>query len=47
MKISNIFLAWWPWVKSDYGELRVGQQRSATIHARIWIEQEMKKKMGY
>jgi peptide/nickel transport system substrate-binding protein len=41
------FTAWWPWVKNYYGERRVGGQRSGPIHARIWIDQEMKKKMGY
>jgi peptide/nickel transport system substrate-binding protein len=42
-----VYTAWWPWVRNYYGELRVGQQRSGPIHARIWIDQEMKKKMGY
>ena len=41
------YCAWWPWVKNYYGEQRVGAQRSAPIMARIWIDQEMKKKMGY
>ena len=41
------YVAWWPWVKDYYGEKRVGCQRSGPIHARIWIDQEMKKKMGY
>ncbi len=41
------YAAWWPWVKNYYGEQRVGGQRSAPIMARIWIDQEMKKKMGY
>ena len=42
-----VYTGWWPWVKNYYGELRVGQQRSGPIHARIWIDQELKKKMGY
>jgi peptide/nickel transport system substrate-binding protein len=42
-----VYTAWWPWVKNYYGEQRVGCQRSAPILARIWIDQEMKKKMGY
>jgi len=41
------YAAWWPWVKNYYGEKRVGGQRSGPIHARIWIDQELKKKMGY
>ena len=39
--------AWWPWVKNYYGEIRVGAWRSGPIFARIWIDQELKKKMGY
>jgi peptide/nickel transport system substrate-binding protein len=42
-----VYVAWWPWVKNYYGERRAGQQFSGPIHARIWIDQEMKKKMGY
>jgi peptide/nickel transport system substrate-binding protein len=41
------YAAWWPWVKNYYGEKRVGGHRSGPIHARIWIDQELKKKMGY
>jgi len=44
---SYVYTAWWPWVKNYYGEQRVGAQRSAPIMARIWIDQELKKKMGY
>jgi peptide/nickel transport system substrate-binding protein len=44
---SYYYSAWWPWVKNYYGEVRVGAHRSAPILARIWIDQEMKKKMGY
>ena len=44
---SYIYTAWWPWVKNYYGEIRVGAHGSAPILARIWIDQEMKKKMGY
>ena len=41
------YVAWWPWVKNYYGELRVGAWRAAPIFARIWVDQELKKKMGY
>ena len=41
------YTAWWPWVKNYHGEIRVGAWRSAPILARTWIDQEMKKKMGY
>jgi len=34
-------------VKNYGGELRAGSERPGPIHARIWIDQEMKKKMGF
>ncbi len=53
-KAPSIFLptpyaytAWWPWVKNYGGELRAGSERPGPIHARIWVDQEMKKKMGF
>jgi peptide/nickel transport system substrate-binding protein len=42
-----IFTAWWPWVKNYGGELRAGSVRPGPIYARIWIDQELKKKLGY
>ncbi len=42
-----IYTAWWPWVKNYGGELRVGAVRPGPIYARIWIDQDLKKKMGY
>lgn len=41
------YTAWWPWVKNYYGEQRVGAHRAAPFLARIWIDQELKEKMGY
>jgi peptide/nickel transport system substrate-binding protein len=42
-----IFTAWWPWVKNYAGELRAGAVRPGPIYARIWVDQDLKKKMGY
>ena len=42
-----VYTAWWPWVKNYGGELRAGCERPGPIHARMWIDQDMKKKMGY
>ena len=42
-----VYSAWWPWVKNYYGEIRAGAWRPAPILARVWIDQELKKKMGY
>jgi peptide/nickel transport system substrate-binding protein len=44
---SYVYTAWWPWVKNYHGELRVGIHRAGPIYARIWIDHELKKKMGY
>ena len=42
-----VYTAWWPWVKNYNGELRAGAVRPGPIYARIWVDQELKKKMGY
>jgi peptide/nickel transport system substrate-binding protein len=47
LPIPYIYTAWWPWVKNYGGELRAGAVRPGPIYARIWVDQEMKKKMGY
>ena len=47
MPIPYIYTAWWPWVKNYGGELRAGAVRPGPIYARIWVDQEMKKKMGH
>jgi peptide/nickel transport system substrate-binding protein len=41
------YTGWWPWVKNYGGELRAGAERPGPIHARMWVDQEMKKKMGF
>jgi len=47
LPVPYVYAAWWPWVKNYYGEIRVGAWRTAPILARIWIDQDMKKKMGF
>ena len=44
---AYIYSAWWPWVKNYNGELRAGAVRPGPIYARMWVDQEMKKKMGF
>jgi len=41
------YAAWWPWVQNYGGELRAGAARPGPIHARVWIDQEIKKKLGF
>ncbi|MFT4103280.1 MAG: ABC transporter substrate-binding protein, partial [Burkholderiaceae bacterium] len=47
MPTHYIYTLWWPWVKNYGGELRAGGDRPGPIYARIWIDQALKKKMGY
>ncbi len=47
LPIQYVYTAWWPWVKNYGGELRVGAQRSGPIYARLWIDQALKKEMGF
>ncbi len=42
-----LFVAWWPWVQNYGAELRAGAARPGPIYARIWIDQEMKRAMGF
>ena len=41
------YSAWWPWVKNYDGELRAGSERPGPIHARMWVDEAMKKKLGF
>ena len=43
----HTYSAWWPWVKNYDGELRAGAERPGPIHARMWIDQALKKKLGF
>nr|WP_249792652.1 ABC transporter substrate-binding protein [Bradyrhizobium sp. BRP22] len=47
LPVGYFYTAWWPWVKNYGGELRVGSERPGPIHARLWIDQDLKKKLGY
>lgn len=47
LPVQYVYSAWWPWVQNYGGELRAGAMRPGPIHARIWVDQELKKKMGF
>jgi peptide/nickel transport system substrate-binding protein len=47
LPIAYVYTAWWPWVKNYGGELRAGAVRPAPIYARIWIDRDMKRRMGF
>jgi peptide/nickel transport system substrate-binding protein len=42
-----IHTAWWPWVKGYQGELRAGAVRPWPIYARLWIDHELKRRLGF
>lgn len=42
-----VYSAWWPWVKNYGGELRVGAVRPGPIYARIWLDHDLKRAMGF
>jgi peptide/nickel transport system substrate-binding protein len=41
------YTAWWPWVKNYDGETRAGAVRPGPIYARLWIDQELKRSLGF
>jgi peptide/nickel transport system substrate-binding protein len=41
------YTAWWPWVKNYGGELRAGAVRPGPIYARLWIDHDMKRELGF
>jgi peptide/nickel transport system substrate-binding protein len=44
---AKAYTAWWPWVKNYDGEHTAGAVRPWPIYSRIWIDQDLKKKMGF
>ena len=42
-----VYTAWWPWVKNYDGETRAGAVRPGPIYARMWIDEELKRSMGF
>ena len=39
--------AWWPWLKNYSGEGRVGYRAAPNFPNWVWLDQELKKSMGY
>jgi peptide/nickel transport system substrate-binding protein len=38
---------WWPWVKNYHGEISLGYDNAYSYAKYIWIDQNLKKSMGY
>ena len=45
--VARNYTIFWPWLKNYYGENSVGQLRYGPIYARLWIDRDLKKTMGY
>ena len=44
---SPVFSANWPWLKGYNGETALGYGESIWLFAHLWIDQDLKKEMGY
>ena len=38
---------YWPWLKNYYGEIEAGSHNQIPMISRMWIDQNLKKSMGY
>ena len=45
--MQKVVTYWWPWVKNYHGELSVGIINEYAENMYIWIDQDLKKSMGY
>ena len=43
----DLLNCYWPWLKNYYGEIDAGYNNQVPIISRIWIDQNMKKSLGY
>ena len=41
------YVLWWPWLKNYSGELSVGYAPGDSWVQYVWIDQDLKKEMGY
>ena len=42
-----LMVMWWPWVKNYYGEYECGWHNHIPWLSHVWIDQKMKKSLGY
>jgi len=48
LAMSADYRGYWPWLKSYRGEYRLGKDfGKGQLYARVWVDQELKKSMGY
>jgi peptide/nickel transport system substrate-binding protein len=44
---AYLYVAWWPWVKNYHGEIGVGYYNGVDVGKYIWLDEALKKQMGY
>ena len=47
MPSPYIINAYWPWVKNYYGEINCAMTNYTPVVSRIWIDQNLKKELGF
>jgi len=47
MPIPYVYSFSYPWVKNWYGEISTSTRSPGAIHATIWLDEKLKKEMGY
>ena len=45
--VQNVVTFWWPWVKGYHGELSPGIINEWQENMYLWVDQDLKKQMGY
>jgi peptide/nickel transport system substrate-binding protein len=44
---ENVSIYWWPWIKNYEGEMSVGYLNGSLAFKYAWVDQNLKKEMGY
>ncbi len=47
LAVTSQYNAWWPWLKNYYGEGGAGYHVPEPVLARIWIDEDLKKELGF
>ena len=45
LPVAHIYAYAWPWVKNWYGEVNVNARSMGQIHARVWLDRDLREKM--
>jgi len=44
---ANGLTLWWPWIRNYYGEINMGYLNIVPAVARMWVDEDLKKELGY